>query len=716
MRYALVIFAAVFGAVGASAQTALFTEEFNQDDTIHGNDYQSNSFLPLKLGGNLTGWSKVGDDMPVHWVEQYPGNWALMLVANRRDQNVFTLKSGVQANEEGYQYTVSFDCGAGVYQGISQATQAGDQFVVELLRTDNTVLKQQVVTPGAWRGKLLLKNQMFTYRGDGSGDLRFRIYPLFGGKVHFYGVIDHLQVFASAQDAKHAVAKRLDIERPKRNAYASIMAKRMKDGLYPSKTPKFTFSETLAEQEQELADNLLIRRFAESRKALANDPHRPRYHFVSPEGMLNDPNGLCFWQGRWHLFYQAYPMDEFPDPQDIPKRRQHWGHAVSEDLIHWRDLPYAIYPGIEKMCFSGSTVVEKDRVVAFYLGIAAGQMVAISDDPLLLNWDKHGPVNSSAGDSCIWKEGETYCGLVGRRLWTSTDLVDWQDAGEFVGGFEGSCPNFVPIGDKHILLSFNHSTGGEYMLGDYDPNARRFHPYDKQDFNHATVSPGGVHAPSACSDGKGGVINILNINDAKPSPLWDQMMSLPQQLTLHEDKRLRIEPVAAVESLRGVHQHLNRTTLPANQEMVLENVRGNTLELDLEIDPQEARWVQLNVLRSPDAEEQTSITFYNFDRKLSYWYQTNSEIVLDGLRSSINPDVHIRPPERAEIPLNGAPLSLRIFIDRSIVEVFVNKRRYLAIRVYPDRTDSIGVSLRAQGQEAVLNHLDAWQMNSVWPE
>jgi len=63
--------------------------------------------------------------------------------------------------------------------------------------------------------------------------------------------------------------------------------------------------------------------------------------------MLNDPNGLCFWQGRWHLFYQAYPPDEFPDPRDINKRRQHWGHAVSDDMVHWRDLPYAIYPGRE---------------------------------------------------------------------------------------------------------------------------------------------------------------------------------------------------------------------------------------------------------------------------------------------------------------------------------------------------------------------------------
>ena len=88
-----------------------------------------------------------------------------------------------------------------------------------------------------------------------------------------------------------------------------------------------------AAQEVQLRQDPTLRRFAVSRQELAADPHRPLYHFVSPEGNLNDPNGLCFWQGQWHLFYQAYPP---------ANPRPHWGHAVSDDLIHWRDLPYAI--------------------------------------------------------------------------------------------------------------------------------------------------------------------------------------------------------------------------------------------------------------------------------------------------------------------------------------------------------------------------------------
>jgi beta-fructofuranosidase len=488
---------------------------------------------------------------------------------------------------------------------------------------------------------------------------------------------------------------------------------------HASPVPRQVFSETLAEQEKQLETSEILLRFAASRKKLASIPHRPAYHFVSPENMMNDPNGLCFWQGRWHLFYQAYPPDEFPDPKDIKKRRQHWGHAVSDDLVHWRDLPYAIHPGVERMCFSGGTVVEKDRVVAFYPGIGAGQMVAVADDPLLLNWEKTGPVNSGQGDSDIWKEGDTYCGLVGRSLWASGDLKNWEARGDFLTSTpfirpddDGSCPNFQPIGDKHILLFFSHSNGGQYYLGNYAN--RQFTPYAHGRFNHGRVAPGGVHAPSAASDGNGGVINILNLNDALYSEHWDQIMSVPQRLTLGPDKRLRIEPVEALASLRGEHRQIGRTVLPANREIVLDLIRGNTLELAVEIDPKEARWVQLNILRSPDAGEQTSITFFNFDRQLAYWYHAAGEIVLDGSRSSTLPDVWLRPPERVVMKRGGEPLRLRVFIDRSVVEVFANGRQYLAMRVYPGREDSLGVSLRAQGQDAVLNQLDAWTMQSIW--
>ena len=137
---------------------------------------------------------------------------------------------------------------------------------------------------------------------------------------------------------------------------------------YISKVQQRTYATTVAGQQAQLKTDPLLKRFAESRRVLSADPYRPAYHYVNPEGNLNDPNGLCYWQGRYHLFYQAYP------PEDT---RQHWGHAMSDDLVCWEDLPLAIFPGIERCCFSGSTLAEDDRVIAMYHGTEAGNIVAV---------------------------------------------------------------------------------------------------------------------------------------------------------------------------------------------------------------------------------------------------------------------------------------------------------------------------------------------------
>ncbi len=505
-----------------------------------------------------------------------------------------------------------------------------------------------------------------------------------------------------------------------------------------SKVPKFTFANTLAEQERQLKNNPLLERFRESRKQLLKDPHHPLYHFVSPENRLNDPNGLCFWQGHWHMFYQGYPPE---DP------RQHWGHTISDDLIHWRDLPYAIYPNPERACFSGSAMVEEGRVIAMYHGTTVGSMVAVSGAPLLLTWETvtgkavlpHAqglPYNIFV--PCIWKQDGVYYALTagtlpngpgGKRvraefLHRSQDLAKWEYMHPFLEddrygiiGDDGACPYFWPIGDRYIMLHYSHTSGGKYLLGDYDTKRHKFVVTYGSDFNFGPSGPGGVHAPSACPDGKGGVIAIFNMNPAKPTKGWNQIMSLPRRLTLIGKDELGIEPAGDVESLRTDHQHVGRRTLPANKEVVLEKVRGNVMELMAEIDPKGASMLELNVLRSAGAEEVTRITFLP-ERGLRDRTRKRplpGVISLDNTRSSILPDVRTRPPETAEVALEkGEPLILRVFIDKTIVEVFVNGKQCVALRVYPGRQDSVGVSLRAQGRDTVLKSLDAWQMGTIY--
>ena len=513
---------------------------------------------------------------------------------------------------------------------------------------------------------------------------------------------------------------------------------------FPSKVPKRTYATTLDEQLKQLKTDEPALRFAESRKRLSFDSYRPVYHYVNPEGGLNDPNGLCYWQGRYHLFYQAYPAD---DP------RQHWGHAVSDDMVHWKDLPLAIYPGIEESCFSGSTLVEDDRVIAMYHGTRAGNMIAVSTDPLLLNWEKipGNPViplmqTDEKGrpyrvfDPCIWKETEGYYALSGsywgegtirgksrmvEHLFFSQDLKRWTYLGPFIEGDvftapgeDGACPYFWPIGDKYILLFVSHQRGSQYLLGDYDKVHHRFRPFAHGRFNFGQLAHGGVHAPSATPDGKGGVYVIHNINEGRPTRGWNQIMSLVRLLTLREDNTLGIEPISAVESLRFDHKHVAATVLPGNREIALEGIEGNAMELAAEIDPKGAREVCINVLRSPDSEECTAIKFYRHGfmavRKGGRTYQQDA-LVLDPSRASLAPDVLARPAEVAPFELkDDEPLKLQIFIDKSVVEVFANGRQCVALRVYPERKDSVGVSIRAQGSDAALLSLEAWQMKSIW--
>jgi beta-fructofuranosidase len=262
-------------------------------------------------------------------------------------------------------------------------------------------------------------------------------------------------------------------------------------------------------------------------------------------------------------------------------------------------------------------------------------------------------------------------------------------------------------------------SGGKYALGDYDTDRERFVVTNGGDFNFGPVSPGGVHAPSACPDGQGGVVVIFNMNPGKPSRGWNQIMSLPRRLTLLGGDALGVEPAGDIASLRGDHRHVDSTKLPANREVVLEGIRGNATELEAEIDPQGAAMVELNVLRSPNREEFTRIGFY---RNRGYAHrdrgrprERDSVITVDGSRASILPDASSRPPENAPVYIPPEePLRLRVFVDRSIVEVFVNGRQCVAMRVYPGREDSLGVSLRAQGRDATLKSLDAWQMGSIY--
>lgn len=479
--------------------------------------------------------------------------------------------------------------------------------------------------------------------------------------------------------------------------------------------------------------------FTASRNRLAADPYRPTFHFSPPENFMNDPNGLCQWNGLYHLFYQFRQ-----DGED----RVHWGHAVSADLLHWRDLPIAFYPDQEHDCFSGQTLAEDDRVIAIYHGTQAGNAIATASDPLLVEWEKHPdnpvipivPIDENGYpyrvfDPCIWKEADGYYSLSGvfkdgtrstdcegiDHIFRSTDLKTWEHLGPLVEsvydtepGEDYAVPNFWPIGNgKHMLLFFSHKRGGQYFVGEYDSVTHRFTPERHGRMNYGPLAVGSLHAPSATIDDSGRFLSIFNVKESKEPNGWNDIMTLPRVLSLDEDGAVRIDPVKELESLRHSHQHFDEMDIEANSEIVLDGISGNAMEIEVELDPGDAHESGLRVLRSPDGAEQTRVSFF----PKGHPRFGTAQLQIDGTASSSRTDIIPRTPEIGPLEIaEGEPLRLRIFIDRSIVEVFANGRQCLTLRAYPGHADSVGVSVFARGGKATVRSLDAWQMRSTWPE
>lgn len=473
--------------------------------------------------------------------------------------------------------------------------------------------------------------------------------------------------------------------------------------------------------------------------------HRPIYHFTTPKNRLNDPNGLCWWKGNWHLFYQVY---------EVPDEGHHWGHAVSKDLIHWQDLPGAIYPGPEEKVYSGTTYVEEDRVIAAYYGKPIGEMIAVASDSLLLDWKKIGgkPVIDSPTDDnvmykifdpCLWKTGEYYYMLSGSTqstgpdgrlvpaeyLFRSRNLKDWEYRHPFVVddrfskvGDDGACPYFLPIGkDRHLLIHFSHKSGAKYLVGRYDTGNELFHVTDGGFINNGPVGLGGVHAPSACSIGNGEVVAIYNTKSNNYiKGTFNECMTLPQLLTVDENDRLVTRPYGDYESLRYNHVSLHGIELPFRQEVEIPQIKGNAMEIDLVFNDA-TKDVAIDVLTDPDKKEYTRIIFRRgrgfADRsRVGGGDNAKSSVIeIDPTFCCSRPGFSSRVPELKEFPMDkNEPLKLKIFIDRSIVEVFVNDRQWAMLRVWPVLESSTGFRVTALAEDSRIERLDAWQMKGIF--
>lgn len=514
---------------------------------------------------------------------------------------------------------------------------------------------------------------------------------------------------------------------------------------HPSLVPIETYPDADEQTQREaLKGSEQLKKFAQYRARVKEEPYYPSYHFYAPDGTINDPNGLCFWKGKYHLFYQAYPPD---DP------RQHWGHTVSDDLVHWKDLPLAIYPDKEYAVFSGSSLVEDGRVIAIYHGRSIGNMIATSSDPLLLNWEKlkRDPVipileqqydSETMGhpyaifDPFIWKDETGYYALSGtfygdqnqrgrsyrnqmvEHLFHSQDLEHWSYMGELApGGFpqiplgnDGACPYFWPIGNRYVLFFFSHSTGSYALVGDLDPITHRFTPDRMHKFNFGPVGCSSYQAPCATPDGKGGVYLIFNTTDAHPGLERRGAMSVMYHVQLREDGQLRISPVDAIDSLHDTCFDIGSLKLDAFETKEL-NAAGKALDIRMTIKRGSARAVRIEVLKSADGREHTDVTLHMPARNRP----NTCHLTVDTGFSSLNPDIMSRIPETTAFDLaDDEEINVRMLLDKCMLEVFVNDRVVLMQMMYPTLADSEHIAITSVGGTSEITNAKVWKMRSIY--
>jgi sucrose-6-phosphate hydrolase SacC (GH32 family) len=522
-------------------------------------------------------------------------------------------------------------------------------------------------------------------------------------------------------------------------------------------------SDTQAEAEKTAKEIEHVARLIESarelRERLQQDPHRPMYHLMGPEdyNCPFDPHGCIYWKGRYHIFYPYFPGGV-----------NCWGHVSSADLVHWTCHPPAITmsPGdAEQHAYAGGSLVSRDGVpTLIYRGGGAGTCIATSHDDGLIHWTKHPnnpviPIPKEGDpeygtfflyDTCGWVDGEFHYSLsgniidsppkpqvVGDMAWLfrSRDMVHWeyrhpfyQSDRRWTGPEEDcSCPDFFPLGDKHVLMFISHFRGTQYYIGRYENE--KFYPEQHGRMNW----PGGAcFAQETLVDGKGRRIFWAWAVDhrTRTSALlsgWAGVLTLPRVLSLAANGSMRIEPAEELEVLRYDHRRHANITLAATSEWVPPDVSGDCLEISMEVDLTPGSAFGVKVRCSPDGEEQTSIVYDPAARTLS----------VDTRRSTLNTDVvqpwplplmafftdtpledgrkDVRVQEAPlELPAGGA-LNLRIFLDRSMLEVFANSCQCLTQRIYPSRADSMGVVLFSRGGESTVRQFNAWKMNPSNP-
>ena len=491
-----------------------------------------------------------------------------------------------------------------------------------------------------------------------------------------------------------------------------------------------------------LAFLLLLLTAGAQEQRFYKETFRPQYHFTPAIHWMNDPNGLVYLDGEYHLFYQFNPFGN---------RWGHmsWGHAVSRDLVYWQHLPVAIPEEKDTMIFSGSCVVDLNNTSGFATKPGEVPMVAIytahieglnQSEHIAYSLDKgrswtkytHNPVldlhkKDFRDPKVFWHQSTkkwimTVALPIEKRLqfYASPNLRDWTLLSEFgpAGDTTGiwECPDLfeVPIqgepGKTKWVLMHSPAPYMQYFVGDFDGtrfvNENDGHKIYRPDYGpdyYAAITYNNLptgHAPVSI-----GWVNNWNYANDIPTTPWKSAMSLPRELYLQRmgnEWILQQRPVAKLTALRGREWKWINKKVNAPSELP---VRGQALELEVSYHTPVMGRSGIRV-----ASDKAHYVEIGYDPAQHRVYIDRSRV---GGQTDFNPSFAKLNHYEAPLESPKGQLTLRIFLDESIVEVYANGgEAVLTAQLFPTEKAN-RVELFSE-KPAVFDSIRCWEMKSAW--
>lgn len=474
------------------------------------------------------------------------------------------------------------------------------------------------------------------------------------------------------------------------------------------------------------------RRLAEAAKT-ALTPSRQKYHFMPQQGWMNDPNGLIYFRGQYHFFYQYNPYGAFWDAM-------HWGHAVSDDLLHWRYLPVALAPSEpyddhpKGGCFSGSAIEHEGKLYLLYTGstdeghgTVQAQCLAVSEDGVHFIKAAENPVitapepysHEAFRDPKLLRHNGLFYAVCGHGeggrgralLFSSPDLRRWrfvnvlaQSRGEWGGMWE--CPDLFPLGERYVL-TFSPMNAGDrkavYFVGDMDWERGVFEPQTQGELDWGFD----FYAAQTFADAQGRRVMAAWANEWQWMPWfkgwgptwrdgWCGFLNALREVRLNEDNTLSLSPVRELQALRTAAMTLT-PLLDGDRVAVFETPDPMAFDIDACVDLEKTTAERI-VFHLRQGEGRETLITLDLRRGRLTMNRDNADAYSEGELS-------------CPLPLKGASrLPLRILSDVCSVETFaLDGRVCMSGNIYAGAAQNRH-SVEAVGGAVVWESFAAWGM------